>query len=56
MQLSRRQLAQLQIAVAAQVHAAIVNKGRSKPTYAARMAKEHADAAVRIHRTNGRKG
>lgn len=55
MNLSRRQLANLHIAVAASVHGAVMNKGRSKPDYAARISKEHADAAVRAHSGNGKR-
>lgn len=55
MPLSRRQLAELYIAVAAAVHGALANKGRSKPTYAARLAKEHALAAVDVNRANGKR-
>jgi hypothetical protein len=32
-----------------------VNKGRSKPDFAAHIAKEHADAAVRVHANGKRK-
>jgi hypothetical protein len=32
--------------VAASVHAALINKGRTKPSLAAHVAREHAEAAV----------
>jgi hypothetical protein len=44
--LSAHQLAQLYIEVAAAVHASLTNKGKSRPAFAAHMAKEHALAAV----------
>jgi hypothetical protein len=53
--MNRRQLIQLQIATHAAVQAALVNKGRSKPQFAAQMAKEHAQAAVREYSNGKRK-
>lgn len=52
MTLTRRQLNALYIAVAASVHGAIANKGRSKPEIAAHVAREHALAAVREARVS----
>lgn len=52
MNLSRHEQGQLYIAVAAAVHGKLVNKGRSRPLYTARMAREHALAAVEVSRIN----
>lgn len=49
MPLSHEHRALVQILTQALVHAQLVNKGRSKPMYAARMAKAHGIAARRVH-------
>lgn len=51
--LTRTQLANLYVAVCAAVHGAITNKGRAKPSDAARIAHRRALAAVEMARING---
>lgn len=54
MQLTRRQLQNLKLAVAANVHGELVRapKYRDNPMEAARVARKHADSAVAVN-TNG---
>jgi hypothetical protein len=56
--LTRRQLQNLKVAVAASVHGELVRspKYRSNPELAASKALEHAEAAVAAHRNGKRNG
>lgn len=53
--LTRRQLQNLKVEVASQVHGTLVRSRqyRENPQLAAQTAKKHADAAVKVHQKHG---